>query len=178
MSNSMLAPANPNPPAGGLNKSAPNKPQKSIGDAYLRFQLERETIAVLPLEHAQEVVVVPIGGITPIPRKPACIRGLINRRNKLLWACDLAQMLGLTPLDANAQQYNVAIIRAGQLPLGLLVQEVKGVSRFTRDTIQSPVGAVGSNLTPYLRGCILEQKELLLVLDPEAIVNAAILHGN
>ncbi|MBW4573707.1 MAG: chemotaxis protein CheW [Aphanothece sp. CMT-3BRIN-NPC111] len=152
--------------------SQQNQQQKAIGDAYLKFQLEPQTTAVLSMEYAQEVVVVPFGRITPIPRMSSYIRGLLNRRNKLLWVIDIAQMLGLQPIDANVQQYNIAIIRVGQIPLGLMVREVKGVTRFTRDSIQSPLGTIVANMTPYLQGCILQQMEILLVLDPEAIVNS------
>ena len=152
--------------------SQQNKQQKAIGDAYLEFKLEQHTTAVLSMEYAQEVVVVPFGRITPIPRMSSYIRGLLNRRNKLLWVIDLAQMLGLQPVDANVQQYNIAIIRVGQIPLGLMVREVKGVTRFPRDSIQSPLGTVVANMTPYLQGCILQQMQILLVLDPEAIVNS------
>ncbi|GAC1470444.1 MAG: chemotaxis protein CheW [Chamaesiphon sp.] len=157
--------------------SQSNQLQKNVGDTYLKLQLERQTVAILSMQYAQEVVVVPMGRITPIPRMPFCVRGLLNQRNKLLWVVDLAHLLGLEPVDANLQQYNVAIIRAGQVPLGLLVQEVKGVMRFTRDRIQSPIGNVSSGLTPYLQGCILEPMQLLLVLDAETIVSSPILHS-
>jgi twitching motility protein PilI len=140
--------------------------------------MEQETAAILSIEYAQEVLIVPVGRITPMPNMPNCVLGLLNRRNRVLWVIDLGQMLNLQPLNTNAQQYNIAIIQVEQVPLGLVVQEVKGVTRFTPGCIQSPQGIVTSGIMPYLHGCILQQKEILLVLNAEAIVSSPILHNN
>lgn len=153
-----------------------NQPHSTLGELYLRFELEQQTPAILSIEYAQEVLIVPVGRVTPMPNMPKCVLGLLNRRNRVLWVVDLAQMLKLQPLDTNVQHYNMAIIRVGQAPLALVVPEVKGVTRFTPDCIQSPQGVVTTVLMPYLHGCILQQKEILLVLNAEAIVKSHIIH--
>jgi Chemotaxis signal transduction protein len=45
--------------------------------------------------------------------------------------------------------------------------------RLTPELIQSPINQVSSGLIPYLRGCVLQEKEILLVLDAEAIIRYA-----
>jgi len=155
-----------------------NQPHSNLGDTYLRFELEQQTPAILSIEYAQEVLVVPVGRITRMPNMPKYVLGLLNRRNRVLWVVDLAQMLNLQPLDPNTQHYNIVIIRVGQVPLGLVVPEVKGVTRFTPDCIQSPQGVGTTFLMPYLHGCILQHKEILLVLKAEAIVESPMLHQN
>lgn len=154
-----------------------NQVDKTVGDAYLRFHLDQQTPAILSMEYAQEVLIVPVGRITPMPNMPKCVLGLLNRRNRVLWVIDLAQMLKLQPLDTNTQQYHTAIIKVGQIPLGFVVQEIKGVTRFTPDCIQFPQGFVTSGLAPYLHGYILQQQEVLLVLNAEAIMHSPILHS-
>ena len=153
-----------------------NQIDRTLVDTYLRFQLEPQTPAILAMEHAQEVLIVPVERITPMPNMPECVLGLLNRRNRVLWVIDLAQMLELQPLDTSAQQYHMAIIRVGQVALGLVVQEIKGVTRVKPDCIQSARGLVTSSLTPYLHGCIWQEKEILLVLNAEAIVHSSCLH--
>lgn len=155
-----------------------NQVDRTLGDTYLKFQLEQQTPAILSMAHAQEVLIVPAGRITPMPNMPECVLGLLNRRNRVLWVIDLAQMLQLQHLDTNVQQYHIVIIQVGQGSLGLVVQEVKGVTRFTIDCIQSPMGLVTSGLTPYVHGCILQEKEIILVLDAETIVHSPILHSD
>lgn len=145
-------------------------------DAYVTFQLDQQTPAVLAMKHAQEVLVVPVGRITPMPNMPECVLGLLNRHSRVLWVINLAQMLKLQPIAPITQQYTIVIIKVGQVPLGLIVQEVQGVMRFKPDSIQSSPGIIPSNIAPYLEGCILQQKQILLVLKAEAIVNSPLLH--
>jgi twitching motility protein PilI len=151
------------------------QPNQVIGDIYVKFQVETHTPAILSMEFVQEVLIVPVTRITPMPNMPECVLGLLNRRNRVLWAIDLAQVLNLQPVDANAQQYHIIIIRVAQFPLALVVQEVKGITRFTPDCIQPP-GVDAANIIPYLDGCILQQ-ETLLVMNAKAIVNSSLLHS-
>lgn len=148
-----------------------NQAETKIGDNYLRLDLDRQTPAILSMEYVQEVLIVLVGRITPMPNMAEYILGLFNWRNRVLWAIDLAQMLKLQPLDPTAQQYHMAIVRVGEVPLGLIVQEIKGVTQFTPDCIQSPTGFISSGLMAYLHGCV-QQQDTLLVLNVEAIFNS------
>ncbi|MBR8826637.1 MAG: purine-binding chemotaxis protein CheW [Gomphosphaeria aponina SAG 52.96 = DSM 107014] len=147
----------------------------NLGEPYLRLQLERNTSAALEMKHSQEVITVPVGRIAPMPNMPDFVLGLLNQRSRVFWVVDLPQMLELQPLEVDVQNYNIAIVRVGNMPLALAVREVKGVMRLQAELIQSPLGTVSPSLTAYVRGCVLEKKEVLLVLEPEAIVNASVL---
>jgi twitching motility protein PilI len=166
-----------------MNTSAlarlPNQPQnkKTLGDSYLKFQFGQQIPAALSMSRAQEVVVLPVGRLTSMPNMPAHVMGLINRRSRVLWVIDLARMLGLPGVETHVQHYNLVIISNGSATLGLIVQAVEGVLRLTPESIQSPLGQVSSGLVPYLRGCVLLEQEILLVLDAEAIMRSPLLHG-
>ncbi|AFY34046.1 chemotaxis protein CheW [Calothrix sp. PCC 7507] len=152
--------------------------QHNLGDGYLRFQLNQQTAAVLSMRHTQEAVIVPVESITAMPNIPACILGLMNWRSRIIWVIDLPRMLNLESLDPRLRQYNVIVIRVESLLLGLVVQEIKGTAKFMPDDIRSPVGQVASSLVPYLRGCVVQQQEILLVLDAQAIVHSSILRSD
>lgn len=154
----------------------PNKPlqPKNQGDAYLKFYLRQQTPAVLSMNRAQEVIVLPPTRLTPMPNMPPHVLGLLNRRSKVLWLIDLAQMLNLSGVETNVQQYSIVIIRNGSGSLGLVVQTVEGVVRLVPNCIRSPHGQVSPSLVPYLRGCTLQEREILLVLDAEAIMRSFI----
>jgi twitching motility protein PilI len=155
-----------------------NQEEKSSSDSFLKFHLEQQTPCILAMAQVQEVLIVPSRRITPMPNMPKCVLGLINRRNRVLWVIDLALMLNLQPLGTNVQQYNLIIIQAKQITLGLLVQEVKGVTHFAPELIQAPTELVTSALIPYLSGCIVEEQGVLLVLSAEAVVLAPTLYRN
>lgn len=148
----------------------PLQAKKNLGDTYLKFQFGQQTSAALLMNRAQEVVVLPVERLTPMPTMPPHVMGLVNRRSRVLWVIDLAKMLGLPGIEINVQHYNVIIISNGPATFGLIVQAVEGVIRLTPDIIQSPLGQVSPGLVSYLRGCVLQEQEILLVLDAEAIM--------
>ena len=163
------------------------------GVACLSFQLNEQTPALFSMNQVQEVIVLPANQITPMPNMPACVLGLSTRRSRVMWLVDLAHMLLSTPLPQNIRNYNVVMIRVAQmLPqensliatahnqalLGLIVPTMKGVVRFSPDLIQTPKGHFAPSLAPCLRGCLLQQDEMLLVLDAEAIARSPILQSS
>lgn len=148
--------------------------QKAIGDPFLKVQLTAQQLAVLPMAQAQEAIAVPASRVTPMPNMPECMLGLLTHKSRILWVVDLAQLLGLQTQALKMQQYNIAIIRIGKKPLGLVVREIKGIVRFVDETIISPIWEVSPELTPYLRGCFTQNQETLWVLDPEAMINSPV----
>ncbi len=159
-------------------KSQNQSKEISSGDAYLKLQLDRQTPAVLPIECAQEVLVLPSRRIAPMPNMPKSILGFLNQRSRVFWVVDLAQLLQLSNVPIRAQNYHIAILQVDNDALGLVVEQIKGTIRFTKEQIQSSHGTVPSHLTPYLRGCIPQDNEILLVLEPKAILNCSHLHAN
>ena len=148
--------------------------KEALGEPYLQLQLTQKVLAVLPMEHAQEALVVAADTLTPIPNMPAAVLGLLNRRSKVFWVVDLSQILGLPAFRTNVQQYNIILVRVGKRPLGLVVPKVEGVKRFSAAIVRSPIGAISPAMVPFLRGCIPQEQDILFVLDPEAIIKAAL----
>ena len=142
---------------------------------YLKLELSQQVFAVLPMENAREVLRIKRDRLTLIPNMPDCIFGLINQRSRIFWVVDLSQLLDLTPIDRSLQAYNLIIIQTANSSLGLIVPNIKGVTRFTVEDIQSPIGNVASGLVPYLTGCVLIETAILLVLDAEAIMTSPLL---
>ncbi|MDZ8109872.1 MAG: chemotaxis protein CheW [Nostoc sp. DedQUE12a] len=157
---------------------SPKPTEKNLADGYLKFQLNQQTAAVLSMKHTQEAILVPVDSVTSMPNMPTCILGLMNWRSRIIWVVDLPRMLNLESLDYRVRQYSAIVIRVESLLLGLVVQEIKGTIRFVADEIHSPIGQVASSLVPYLCGCVVQEKEILLVLDSQAIVQSSILRSD
>jgi positive phototaxis protein PixI len=161
-----------------MTTATPSKrSSRTTGDMFLRFQLDRQTTAVVPMLQTQEAIILPAGRISVIPNLPAPVMGLFNRRSSLLWLVDLPDILGLEPIDRHAHSYDVALLKVGQTPLAVAVRSILGVTRFNKEEIESPIGSFNPAFTPYLHGWILREQELVLVLDPEAIINAKVLNS-
>ncbi|WP_346293776.1 chemotaxis protein CheW [Sphaerothrix gracilis] len=164
-----------------MNSSAivplPNRTQKAVGEAFLKFHLGAKIPAIFAMQHVQEVLTLPLLRLTPMPNMPACMLGLMNYRSRVLWVIDLAGLLALNHLDTAAQQYSLIIICVGQLRLGLAVEQIDGMVWFERDRIQSPLGQTTTGLVPYLQGCIWQEQGILLVLDAAAVSQASLLRN-
>ena len=150
---------------------------EEISYPHLQLQLNANITVVIPMQYAQEVINVSSRRITPMPNMPDCILGLLNQRSHIFWVADLAQMLKMQPVDRNLQQYHLVIIRVKDIPLGLIVSQIKGTIRLKLEEIQSPKGKVVPSLEPYLQGYCKQQDKNILVLNPETVVNASILHS-
>ncbi|WP_019508935.1 chemotaxis protein CheW [Pleurocapsa sp. PCC 7319] len=155
----------------------PDSPEVQVTAPYLQIQLDSVTPALIPMQYAQEVLTLPSRRITPMPNLPDCLLGLLNQRSRIIWVADLGQMLGKKPINRNLQQYNLAIIRWQNIPLGLVVAQVKGVIRLVPELIESPAGNVAKSLVPYLHGVYQRADTNWLVLTTEAIINSPLLHS-
>lgn len=152
--------------------------QKKVGDPYLKVLLKPNQAAVLSMGQAQEAIAIPTRRVTPMPNMPACILGLLNHKSRVIWVVDLPLLLGLPTGVLNTQQYNIAIIRSGKTPLGLVVPEIRGVVRLNSEAVEPPTGAVLPALAPYLKGCLRQAQEMLWVLDTEAIIHSPLFSGD
>jgi positive phototaxis protein PixI len=150
---------------------------KTTGEMFLRFQLDNKTSAVVPMLQTQEAIVLPASRVSVIPNLPAPVIGLFNRRSSLLWLVDLPEIMGLAPIDRRAHSYDVALLKVESTPLAIAVRSIVGVVRFDPAEIEPPIDSFNPAFTPYLSGWILQEKEVVFVLDPTAIIEAQALNN-
>jgi twitching motility protein PilI len=144
-----------------------------IGEAYLKFQLAPRVPAVFAARVVEEAVVIPTSQVTAIPNMPPCMLGLVNRRARVIWIANLVKLLGMPVPDRPSQQYSMVIVKAGS-SLGLIVDEIEGIVHLPDDALQPPPPQVNPILAPYLRGCAVQDDQILLVLDAEAVLQSSV----
>lgn len=160
-----------------------------IGEAYLRFQLAPSVPAVLAAWAVEETTMLPTQQVTPIPNMPTCMLGLVNRRNRVIWIAHLLQLLGLAIPDRPRQQYSTIVVQSGasldssvspssNISLGLVVDKINGVVHLPAEALQPVPAQVSPVLAPYLRGCAVQDEQILLVLDAKAIFQSSIFRGS
>jgi positive phototaxis protein PixI len=150
----------------------------NVDNSYLKFYLNSQTPAIISMHHSEEAVMLPVESVTAMPNMPPCVLGLMNWRSRIIWVIDLPRMLNLESEEGRLKQYHIIVVQVESLLLGLVVYDIKGISKFMSDDIQSPVGQVASSLVPYLSGCVMQSEEILLVLDAASLVNSPIFHNH
>lgn len=151
------------------------EPIQATGDRYLRFQLDDEWTAAIPLASVREALQLPADRLTLLPNTPDCTLGLVNAFNQVFCAIDLAQLLGVGPLGT-PRQYAIIAIRAiatetscqsgvieGEPVLGLAVRRVLGVANILPEDVRVPPADLPASLAPHTRG--MSAGALLLAVD-------------
>ncbi len=117
----------------------------------------------------------PLGQVTPVPRVPTWIEGIVNERGRILAVFDLRRFFGMSgggdtaPLARRA----LVIVEGAQLELALLTDEVVDVCTLPLQVIEPPDAALQGIPERYVRGVAAGVAEIhapLIVLDLQALL--------
>ncbi len=121
----------------------------------------------IAVEHVQEVLRTQ--AMTPVPRAPEAVLGLLNLRGQIVTAVDFRTRLALTPAPDSDARMNV-IVRSGGDVVSLVVDQIGDVI----DTEELRLQPVPSNLPGAVRsaltGVLTLSGAILLVVDPHRAV--------
>jgi purine-binding chemotaxis protein CheW len=93
----------------------------------------------LPVERVREIV--RLRPITPMPRVPDAVRGVLSLRGDIVQVIDLRRRLGLAPDPEESPRRRIVVLGSedGQTT-GLLVDRVSEVLRLRDDALRPPTG--------------------------------------
>ncbi len=104
----------------------------------LSFELAGAPYAV-PVERVREIV--RMGPVTPIPRTPEDVRGVISLRGEMIELIDLGRRLGLGSIEPSRRARIIVIKTGDGEVVGLLVDTVRAVLRVSAEEIQPATGS-------------------------------------
>jgi purine-binding chemotaxis protein CheW len=123
------------------------------------FRLCRGLYA-LDILHVQEIIkTLPV---TPVPRTPPWIAGVINLRGQIMPLLDLALRLQLRTTP-NTECERFMIVRGKPQPLALKVDRVDEVLRLSQADLESP--PVTTQQRDYIQSVCRYQNNLIIILD-------------
>jgi len=108
--------------------------------------------------------------ITPVPRQPPYVEGVINVRGTIIPVVNLKKRFGLVA-DPSMQPHTI-IVESGDGLVGILVDSVSEVIRVPRDRIHKPPSVSMSVDSQYLRGICRVGERLLIYLNVTKVVSA------
>ncbi len=156
-----------------LRSHTPDKPQ--VLQQALTFMLGAETYAVDVLR-VQEIKVW--SQVTPIPRAPSSVLGVLNLRGTIVPVVDLRRLLDLTPADFRPQTVIIVIsVQAADqrtLSVGVVVDRVSEVVD-ARSTDLRPAPEVGAADSSSLLGILTLPEGLVQWLDIDRLVESGLL---
>ena len=130
-------------------------------ETWVAFSLASEIFA-LPVAPIREVVRV--SSITRVPHAPKPIRGVTNRRGRVIPVIDLRMRIELPAAELGRASRVIVVSSRGRL-LGLLVDAVHQVIHIDLDQVQPPPDDVMTVQSDYLSGVYHLEDRLILLLD-------------
>ncbi len=134
---------------------------------FVIFQLADESCC-FPMEAVREIIRVP--RLVPVPLAPPSLLGLANLRGTVLPVVDLRPLVGLPPREPD-DGARILVVDHHGLPAGLLVDRVSHVETVDAARIEPADGIEASLPGSSLEGVIHGDDTLVLMLDPERLLD-------
>ena len=126
------------------------------------FFLSREEYGV-DVRLVQEIIRV--SEITPVPRAPGFIKGVINLRGRIIPVVDLKRKLNLGEVDEAARQARIVVVKVRERLVGLLVDGASQVLKVPVTSIEPPPEEVIEIDANYIRGVAKLDRRLIILMD-------------
>lgn len=127
---------------------------------YLTFQLMTEQYGV-PIETVREINRV--GEITPVPRTPDFVKGVMNLRGKIIPVINLRVRFGMDSQDYTRDTC-IIVIDSDFGQVGMIVDAVREVADLTQNQIEPPPVLGNERTLSFIRGMgKLDDKVIILV---------------
>lgn len=137
---------------------------------YLTFSLAREEYGIGILKVREIIGMMPI---TPVPRTPAFLKGVINLRGRVIPVIDLRLKFGMPGAEYTERSCIIVVeitSRTGSLPMGIVVDSVSEVLNIKSDLEETP--DFGTSLeTDYILGMAKMNGGVKILLDIDKVID-------
>lgn len=128
------------------------------------FQLNDQQYA-LPIQETQEII--RMSNITRVPNTKHYVEGIINLRGSIVPVINLNKRLNL-PVSQYGEDTRIIVVEHGGQKVGMIVDIVLEVGRFTDDEIEPP--SVAGDNVDYLKGVVKKGDQLWLLLNLAEVI--------
>ena len=136
------------------------------GGKFLTFFLAEEEYG-LEILKVQEII--GMLAVTPVPRTPEYIRGVINLRGKVIPVMDLRVRFAMPP-KAQTEETCIIVVETRGVRMGIVVDKVSEVLDIATEAIEEPPVFGASVRTEYLLGIGKAQGGVKLLLDIDEVL--------
>ena len=135
----------------------------------LGFMLSDEHYALDILEIKE---IVRLHTITPVPRSPPWLKGIMTLRGVIVPIFDLRSRLGLAATE-HGPETRIVVVYRGEEFAGLIVDSITQVMRLPVEAIEPPPQTIALVEAEYLRGVARFRDQLVILLNLPRVVEAA-----
>ena len=151
----------------------PSRRSRSAANKYLTLVLAHEHYG-MPILKVQEII--GLQDITPVPRMPHEVRGVLNLRGRVIPVLDLRNRFGLERGEDTKRTCIIVVqvaAAAGPVTMGVVVDQVSEVQDIPPEQIE-PAPALGSSVdTAFIAGVGKVGKRVIMLLDVDRALGSA-----
>ena len=138
---------------------------------YLTFTMAKEEYGIGILKIKEIIGMMPI---TPVPRTPEHVKGVINLRGKVIPVVDLRLRFGMDGVEYNERTCIIVVeivSPAGMVQIGIVVDSVSEVLNIKGEDIED-TPTFGTNLdTDYILGMAKMEGGVKILLDIDKVLS-------
>jgi purine-binding chemotaxis protein CheW len=137
---------------------------------YLTFKLADEDYGIAILKVKE---IIGMMAITPVPKTPAYVKGVINLRGKVIPVTCLRQKFGMPEVDYTERTCIIVVEiggQAGPVPIGIIVDSVSEVANIRGEAIQESPSFGSRVSTEYILGMANMDGKVKILLDIDRIL--------
>ena len=109
--------------------------------------------------------------LTPVPKAPEFIEGVINLRGVIIPVVDLRRRFDQAVIESGQKNRVIISVLAGKV-IGLMVDEVAEVRNYTRQEIQPAPRFIKGKETDYFLGVCQRDDDLVMIINLEKILSS------
>lgn len=109
--------------------------------------------------------IIRVSEITPVPRAPGFIKGVISLRGRIIPVVDLKRKLNLGEVEVRARAARIAVVKVRERLIGLLVDGASQVLRVPLTRIEPAPEEVVEIDANYIRGVAKLEERLIILMD-------------
>lgn len=106
--------------------------------------------------------------ITPVPRAPGFVEGIINMRGSVIPIIDLRKKLAIGGAKNNTTASRIIVTSSNKKRVGFIVDQVEEVLRISVDAIDKAPGTSRA-IDNYISGVARTSKNMVIILDVSKI---------
>jgi purine-binding chemotaxis protein CheW len=129
---------------------------------YVGFMLGNEKFAISIMDVEE---IIRLTEITPVPKAPDFIEGIINLRGRVIPVADLKKRINLGEADYDENKTRIVVVMLNDKRMGLIIDSVDEIIRIeSSDVEQAPALTVNMDAS-YIEGVAKTEKGMIIILN-------------
>lgn len=151
---------------GSLTERKKEIVQENFDLPLVVFRLGEETFGLI-LHEVREIILV--GLVTPVPRAPSFIEGVLNLRGEVMPVIDLRERFGLQRVE-RTNQSRIIITPIGGVYTGLVVDMVDEVRNVDKRQLEEPPRITAAKKNAYITKVARTNNTVIFLLDLQLLL--------